>query len=361
MTESSTIGHLVDHTEPRERINHLLASFLDQAGTQFREQEPITEVFLKVQDFVLSKGKRLRPLFCYWGWRGAEDQRTDAVEQAVIRAAASLEIFHAFALIHDDIMDSSDTRRGRPTLHRELADLHLRTQWPGVPEHAGLALAILAGDLCLVWSDALVDSCVIPIDRWRRARDLLHQTRTELVLGQYLDLLGHGGGVREALRVIQLKSGRYTVERPLHLGAVLAGASPAVLRAYSDFALPLGEAFQLRDDILGVFGDPATTGKSTTGDLREGKPTVLIALARQQASPTQAEELEMLYGNPGLDADGAATLREIITDCGARAMVETMITQRTDRALTALHTAPITADARVQLRAMAHAATTRTQ
>jgi geranylgeranyl diphosphate synthase, type I len=359
VTTSSTMGRQLDHTGLPERINRSLATFLDHAQTEFGEPGPINEVFRMVREFVLGPGKRLRSLFCYWGWRGAAEQHPGVSEQTVLDVAASLELFHAFALIHDDIMDASDTRRGHPSLHRSLGELHQTSRWPGAPDRVGPALAILAGDLCLVWSDQLVDSGGCAADRWPKVRSLLHRMRTELVIGQYLDLLGQDSSVADALRIIRLKSGKYSVERPLHLGALLAGAGHEVLRAYTAFALPLGEAFQLRDDLLGVFGDPAVTGKSVMDDLREGKPTVLMALTRQQATPAQATQLGALYGNPRLDADGAATLRKIITASGARDEVESMITRRTSRALTALDSAPITIDAHTHLSALAHAATTR--
>lgn len=349
----------MDHTAVSDRINYSLAVFLDHAHTEFGESLLVAEVFGRVKEFILGPGKRLRPLFCYWGWRGVVERPTSAAEQAAITTAASLEIFHAFALIHDDIMDASDTRRGRPSLHRSLGELHLRSHWPGSPEHVGTSLAILAGDLCLVWSDELLDSAAGASEHWPKMRSLLHRMRTELVLGQYLDLVSHNTDATDALRIIRLKAGKYSIERPLHLGALLAGADHAVLRAYSEFAIPLGEAFQLRDDLLGVFGNPAATGKPVLDDMREGKPTVLMALTRKRATPTQQAYVNRLYGNPCLDAEGAAALRELITASGARAEVESMITQRTARALAVLDTAPITVEAHTHLSALTLAATTR--
>jgi geranylgeranyl diphosphate synthase type I len=345
--------------QPRERVNHALTAFLDHIRESFTTPAELVEILDAVRAFVLDGGKRLRPQFCYWGWHGAGGLEQDV--DTVIHAAASLEIFHAFALIHDDIMDMSRTRRGRPSLHTALATLHRRRGWRGCPEHIGVSLAILAGDMCLTWSDALIDAGGIPPERWRRAREVLHQMRTEILTGQYLDLLGQAttASLPQALRIIRLKTAQYTVERPLHLGAILAGAEPAVLRRYSEFGIPLGEAFQLRDDLLGAFGDSAITGKSAVDDFREGKPTVLVALAREHASPAQRARLTELYGNPDLDAHDAATVREILTTTGARSRVETMIGQRADRALAALHAAAITGQAQRALRALAHAATIR--
>lgn len=359
-TPTPDLDPLLAEGDPRERVDHALAAFLDHVVEIYRDPPVLADILDAVRAFILDGGKRLRPLFCYWGWRGAGGVGPDT--DAVIRAAASLEIFHAFALIHDDIMDASPTRRGRPTLHTALAALHRRHGWRGEPTQIGAALAILAGDMCLTWSDVLIDAAGIPSERWRRARGVLHQMRIEILTGQYLDLLGQaqGDAVAGALRIIKLKTAQYTIERPLHLGAILADAEPAALESYSDFGIPLGEAFQLRDDLLGVFGDPTLTGKSAMDDLREGKPTVLVALARDHATPAQRGRLDDLYGNPGLDEAGAAILREILTATGAATTVETMITERTGRALAALHAAAITDQARAALRALAHAATTRT-
>ncbi|MTD59427.1 polyprenyl synthetase family protein [Amycolatopsis sp. RM579] len=316
--------------------------FLDSKASVFTDPPALARVFRGIRDFVLSGGKRLRPLFCYQGWRGAGG--TDD-EEGVVVAAASLELFHAFALIHDDIMDGATMRRGRPSLHRVL----------------GQPLGILSGDLCLTWSQEMLDTCRLPVQRIREAQSVRHQMHTELMTGQALDLLEEtaNGSLSEALTIVRYKTGKYTVERPLQIGAVLAGGKPAVLRAYTDFGIPLGEAFQLRDDLLGAFGDPTVTGKSIMDDLREGKSTVLIAVARREATSEQADRIRALYGKPDLDEREAETLREVITDTGAPAVVEQMIAQRTERALTALDGAPIADDVRVQLGALAGAATAR--
>ncbi|GGV55629.1 polyprenyl synthetase family protein [Streptomyces spectabilis] len=348
---ASNTQTLPPYTEPRQRIDDVLAAFLGRMASHFAEPPALARVFELLRGFVLHGGKRIRPLLCYWGWRGAGG---NTGEHAVITAAASLEVFHAYALIHDDIMDASDTRRRHPTLHRSLAELHRRSRWREAPGHAGVALAMLAGDLCLMWSDALIDSGGVPADRLRQAREVLHRMRLEILTGQYLDLLGQAAGasLADALDIIQYKTGKYTVELPLRLAAVLAGAPPALLPAYSGFGIPLGEAFQLRDDILAVFRDPAITGKSDMEDLREGEPTVLAALARRRAIPAQTTRFNALYDDADLDEDGATELRDIMTATGALAVVEDMISQRTASALHALHAAPITAEARAHLAAM---------
>jgi geranylgeranyl diphosphate synthase type I len=339
-----------------ESVDRALRDFLDgQLASDAAGEWPA--VLLVTAQFVLGGGKRLRPQFCYWGWRGAGG----ADGQAVIAAAASLEMLHAFALIHDDIMDASDTRRGRPTVHRSLEGLHEHNGWTGAADRFGTNVAILCGDLCAFWSDAMLHGCGLPAARLAAARPLLNRMRTELCAGQYFDLgeQASGGTIEGALRVIRYKAARYTVERPLQLGGVLAGADPTLLRAYSEYGIPIGEAFQLRDDVLGVFGDPALTGKSILDDLRDGKATVLIALTRRGATPAQLALIDRLHGSADLDADGAAALRRTIVDTGALDGVEDMIEQRTTAALRALDRAALADEARVALRDLAILATRR--
>ncbi len=311
----------------------------------------------KVTD-LLAGGKRLRPAFCYWGWRGAGAPDN----AAIVTAATSLELLQACALIHDDVMDGSDTRRGRPAAHRRFAALHRLGGWRGSAERFGTGAAILLGDLCLSWTDELLYTSGLPEHSVARGKPVLDRMRTELMAGQYLDLLEQaigGGSVERALRVIRFKSAKYTIERPLHLGAALAGAAPELMSAYSAVGLPLGEAFQLRDDVLGVFGDPSETGKPAGDDLREGKRTVLVATAIERATSQQAAAIARHLGDDALDADGVALLRGIIEETGARDHVESLIARGTDSALAALDTAAIAEPAQRVLRALSYAATSR--
>ena len=293
------------------------------------------DVFTEALTDLMSGGKRLRPAFCYWGWRAAGGADTENA----VKAATALELLQACALVHDDVMDGSDTRRGLPAAHRRFAALHRGNQWLGSPEDFGLGAAILLGDLCLSWADELLMSSGLPVDRLMAAKPLYDEMRTELMAGQYLDLLEQargGGSIERAERVIRFKSAKYTIERPLHLGVLLAGGSPELLTTFTDYGLPLGEAFQLRDDVLGVFGDPSETGKPAGDDLREGKRTVLIAKALETASPSQASKIRRHLGDPHLDADGVALLREILTETGALDAVEARITELTANAQAAI-------------------------
>jgi geranylgeranyl diphosphate synthase type I len=279
-----------------------------------------------------------------------------------VQAAASLELLQACALVHDDVIDRSATRRGQPSVHQQFAALHRQQSWAGDAESFGAATAILLGDLFLVWSDAMFAASGIPSDALVRARPVGDTMRVELMAGQYLDVVEQargGGSVNRALRVARFKAAKYTVERPLHLGAAIGGGGGAAVSALSAYGLPLGEAFQLRDDLLGVFGDPAVTGKPAGDDLREGKRTVLIALAVEATAPAGREPFERLLGDPQLDDAGVATLREAVTASGAAAEVETMIEQRVSAALGALASAGFEPDARDALVALASAATRR--
>ena len=272
----------LDREDLRQRVQKCLNAFV--AGQQHlldavsAELTPLTDALTDL----LNGGKRLRPGFCYWGFRGAGGTDSDEV----LTAAAALELFQACAIVHDDVMDGSDTRRGQPAVHRRFAALHRTEGWTGDPEGFGAGAAILLGDLALSWSDQMLSTCGLPADALARGHRVFDEMRTELMGGQYLDLLEQargGGSVQRALRVARYKSAKYTIEKPLHLGAVLAGAGQDVLDGYSGYGLPLGEAFQLRDDVLGVFGDPAETGKPAGDDLREGNRTVLVALALESA------------------------------------------------------------------------------
>lgn len=326
------------------------------------EQKPILEAIgpdtLPLWDSaktLLNGGKRLRPLFCYWGWSAAfgdADQR-----DAVITAASSLEFLQACALIHDDVMDGSDTRRGLPAAHRQFASMHRGSQWLGIPDRFGEGAAILLGDLCLSWADQLLLTSGLPTENLDAAKAVYDEMRTELMAGQYLDLLEQargGGSVERALRVVRYKSAKYTIERPLHIGAALALAPQEVFDAYTGYGLPLGEAFQLRDDILGVFGDPEVTGKPAGDDLREGKRTVLIAMATQRANPHQLKSIYELLGDEHLSISGIEILREIIRDTGSLDYTENLISELLEKSLTALNTAPLDSDAVTALTDLAH-------
>ena len=359
MTSTSASGQSpLDVEDLRARVQKTVDDFL-------AAQEPLLESIsgdlAPLSDALrdlLSGGKRLRPAFAYWGWRatGGAD-----CHEAIV-AASSLEFLQACALIHDDVMDGSDTRRGKPAAHRRFATLHRGSSWLGSPDNFGVGAAILLGDLCLSWADEMLLTCGLDSVALARGKAVYDVMRTELMAGQYLDLLEQavgGGSVDRALTVVRYKSAKYTIERPLHLGAALAGGGPDSMSALSDYGLPLGEAFQLRDDVLGVFGDPSQTGKPAGDDLREGKRTVLVAVALERSSQTQAAVVRRHLGDPGLTPEGVAELREVITDTGAIDRVESMIAELTERAFAALASPLLDPVAVPVLEGLAIAATSR--
>jgi geranylgeranyl diphosphate synthase type I len=356
----------LDAADLRARVQAIVEDVLAQESIVLARAGEDLAPLVSALTGLMTGGKRLRPAFCYWGWRGAltdsSNEPSRELDDAAMRAAASLEFLQACALIHDDVMDGSDTRRGLPAAHHHFAILHRGSGWLGSPENFGVGAAILLGDLCLSWADQVLMSSGMPVEPLMRAKAIYDEMRTELMAGQYLDLLEQargGGSVHRALQVVRYKSAKYTIERPLHLGAAMAGAPQEVLDAYTAYGLPLGEAFQLRDDVLGVFGDPAQTGKPAGDDLREGKRTVLIAMAYDAATDSQAATLRAHLGDPILDADGISALREIIEETGALAITERMIEEKLADALAAAQSPLIAAQAQDILTGLAFAATRR--
>lgn len=290
----------------------------------------------------VSGGKRLRPAFAYWGWRGAGGSTGKAKQ--ILSAAAAIELVHASALVHDDVMDDSATRRGRPASHRAFSQLVTADGTPAVAQRFGRAAAILLGDMLLSWSDELLGHSGFKPKAVVRGRVYFDQLRTEVVAGQYLDVLAQTRrqtGAAESLRIVRYKSAKYTVERPLQFGAALAKAEAPLLAALSSYGVPLGEAFQLRDDILGVFGQTELTGKPSGDDIREGKRTLLLARAYAKATPAQRSLLDRVVADPRVDAAGIADVQQVINDTGALSSVETVITELTAAALAALSRIPL--------------------
>ena len=356
------------------RLVDLVQARLDEF---FTERTPLVtsiapelETFLEYSADLLRGGKRFRALFCYWGWqavgagRGAFDplvaDETPVDLPSVVTAAAALELFHAAALVHDDIMDNSDTRRGAPAAHKRFEQLHRSGRYLGDAEHYGESAALLLGDLILGWSDEMLDEGLNTLasrESASAARLEFNRMRTQVTLGQYLDILEEKSWqihpetelLPRAHRVIVYKSAKYSVEAPLAIGARLGGGSAAQVDALRTFGLPLGVAYQLRDDLLGVFGDPAVTGKPAGDDLREGKRTVLIALARTKLPTNVRNLLDELLGDPDLTQQQIQLLQNAIQESGAIDHVERIIDHNVALARAALVDAPLTSGARDQL------------
>ncbi len=308
----------------------------------------------EIARLVLAGGKRLRPAFCFWGFVGAGGDPTD---ELVIDAGAALELLHAFALFHDDVMDGSLTRRGEPTTNAKFEARHGVEKLAGESRRFGDGVAILVGDLAYVYSDQLMRNAS------PQAWTIWNELRIELNFGQYLDMLGSAMNERrreKAERICRYKSGKYTIERPLHLGALLAAPTrDDLIPVLSTYGLPLGDAFQMRDDVLGAFGDTAITGKPVGDDLREGKPTPLMAIATARANAAQLKELQ-LVGNQDLSPEQIARVQEVIRETGALDELETVITRLTDEAIAAVGHMPFIQSVRDELITLAEYVSWRT-
>jgi geranylgeranyl diphosphate synthase type I len=328
--------------DPAARVEARLAELVSEERARWTAVDPDTaDVFESLAALLLAPAKRIRPAFCFWGFVGAGGDRDDA---SVVDAGAAFELLHAFALLHDDVMDGSDVRRGQRTCHLVYADRHDAGRWSGESRRFGDGVAILAGDLAFVYADALLRHA--PPEAWM----VWNELRVELNIGQYLDILGTARrerGQAAAGRIARYKSAKYSVERPLHVGALLAAPTRAdeLIPALSAYGLPLGDAFQLRDDMLGAFGDHRLTGKPVGDDLREGKPTTLLAVTTTRASAAQREALASV-GDPELSPADVAAIQDVMTATGAVEDLENRIASLLGEALAALPAAPITGEAR---------------
>lgn len=351
-----------------ERLNE----FCDSQKTAFAQISPDLAPLVDYSKSLLTGGKRFRALFAYWAWVGAipsseiplTDQQISASGRAMVGITAALEMFHAAALVHDDLLDQSDTRRNAPAVHKRFEELHKQHGWSGSPERFGVAGSVLVGDLMLGWSsemfgDSLLDAPSSLIENACRAE--FSKMRIEVMAGQYLDVVEENAAltrpvseaVARANRVMLYKTAKYSLEAPLLIGASFAGASPSLLRGFSAFGIPLGLAFQLRDDVLGVFGDPAVTGKPAGDDLREGKRTVLIGLAKEAVSPSLQKLIDELLTSKSLETEQIEFLQKIIIESGALAKTERMIDELGQESLASLELLDIDPSAKSELLSLA--------
>lgn len=324
----------------RGKVDALLADFLGEREQLLATVDPqLVPIVGAVARLVLAGGKRIRPAFVYWGYRASGAAHTERLW----RASAAVELLQTFALIHDDVMDRSARRRGQPATHVVLEHHHRAAGLRGDAAWFGIGGAILAGDLAFVWADELFDATPVPAADRERARSVFTDLRTELMAGQYLDLVltaNPAADLAQARRVALLKAGRYTVTRPLQLGAALAGSDPALDEALVAYGDAVGVAFQLRDDILGLFGNPISTGKSVLDDLRQGKRTVVMLQALELASPPQRAILDAALGRADVDDRAAEDVRAVVAACGALRAVEEQVSDLFDRAVAALDAVP---------------------
>ncbi|WP_110589350.1 polyprenyl synthetase family protein [Microbacterium suaedae] len=343
---------------------------LDEVFAGAPHGDPAALLLLEHAEQALAGGKRLRAQFAFWGWRAAT--RTPGAPPAhVLDLGASLEVFQAAALVHDDIVDNSDTRRGRPASWRALETAHDERGWSGSGEAFGRSGAILLGDLLLGWSDDLLERALAALDDARHAdaaRAVYARMRRDVILGQFLDIaeesawptLPDEAHADRALRIAVLKSARYSVQQPLLIGAELGGAEAHTRKSLTDIGPPLGLAFQLRDDVLGVFGDPVVTGKPSGDDLREGKRTLLVAYAREGMDGSERKRFDSRLGADDLSDGEIAHLQDIVRASGALARVEELISRQRGVAERALERADLDETTSAELGALLEAATART-
>jgi geranylgeranyl diphosphate synthase, type I len=373
----SEVGDLILQPEAplsaafREAVGAVVGRFVEGQAPVLEAMGPELGPVRRIAAGLLQGGKRLRPAFCVWGYVAAAGlpgpSGSGADLAPLLRAAASLDLLHVSALVHDDVMDSSDLRRGQPAAHRQFESQHAAAGWLGDAAAFGRAGAILLGDLLLMWSAELLQGSGMDAPALARATPVADAMRTEVTCGQYLDIIAQaqplGADVQlaldEAERVVEYKSARYTVQRPCQLGAALGGGDERLRASLAAYGSPAGRAFQFRDDVLGVFGDSGVTGKPAGDDLREGKRTVLVAHAYAGAGAAGRDLLERRLGDPELDAAGVADLQAVIVESGALAAVESMIEDGYARALAALEGAEMDDDGRRGLAALAEAAVRR--
>lgn len=364
-----------------ELIQARLDQFFSNSTAVLSEIAPELVDIARAAREATAGGKRFRARFCFWGWRAVADlpdpmdplshgaQQADL--SAVISIASAIEVLHAAALVHDDVIDRSERRRGAPSVHVRFAEMHRTRGWVREAHRFGTASAILLGDLLLSYADDLLADGIARLQHRDRAATLrteFSRMRAEVTLGQYLDVLeehawiasNDADATQRARRIVVYKSAKYSVQAPLVLGALAAGADPAHVAALREVGLPLGEAFQLRDDLLGVYGDPEVTGKPAGDDLREGKRTVLVALARQALPAAGRSLVDELLGDPELSEHQVDVLRQTFADCGAVDQVERAIEYNVRSAREALARADIAPAARHELTALADAVASRT-
>lgn len=360
MTETKALLDLV-----QKQLNDFCAA----RKTAFEAISPELHHLVDYTESLLTGGKRFRALFCYWAWVGALDGKQTDLQisrsaTGIAGIAAALEMFHAAALVHDDLLDQSDTRRGAPAAHVAFANIHRKSDWVGSPERFGTAGSVLTGDLMLGWSSeifggAMAYAATPEIEK--SCREAFSLMRDEVMAGQYLDILEENSASRKpaseafgrANKVMLYKTAKYSIESPLHIGATFAGASASFLQGLSNFGIPLGLAFQMRDDVLGVFGDSALTGKPTGDDLREGKRTALIALTRETLSSTVVKIFDELLESGELSEDQIKFLQQTIIGSGALEKIERMIVDLGDQSLAALESLELEPTAKAALRQLA--------
>lgn len=337
----------------KQKFDPLLVAYLDEQIADAQSRDKFTASGLEYcKKMIMAGGKRLRPALAMWGYQGAGGDDTEAMMQA----ALSVELLHAFLLVHDDIMDRDATRHGVDTIHERYRKQLRYLLGEAEAVHAGQSIALVFGDILNAFGNHALFTTNFDKERIFAALTYLQQVIHHTIIGQLQDVMAEYRGVatrEETLRMYEYKTARYTIESPLVLGAILAGANEAVRAQIHDFAIPLGIAFQIRDDILGVFGDAKTLGKPVGSDIREGKITLLVVTAREKAPACDVKILNELLGKKDLSQDDIAQFRAIITDCGARGHAEQYAEQLISDAHKSLDTVEFTPEIKKILTSLA--------
>ncbi|MGW5777965.1 polyprenyl synthetase family protein [Streptomyces sp. NPDC003863] len=348
---------MAEHWEPtafKARVDEVLRRCAAEEADELTAVDPALGPVAGQLESAVADGKRLRAAFCYWGWRAVGQPDSDAL----VRAAASMELVHAAAVVHDDLIDDSPLRHGRPTAHMALRGAVAHHPRPAA---GARSLAMLVGDLLMSLAGQLFVTSGLPAAYLGRARPLWAALARDLVAGESLEILRTGAApdTTASLKVIRYKTAKYTVEQPLLIGGALAGAGRRLREGYTAYGVPLGEAFQLRDDLLGLFGDPEATGKADADDVRGHRPTALLAETWRLAGDGERARLRELLGRPAPDGDAPEAVRELMRRLKAPERVEAMIAERVDEALRALGELNLTAAPAAALTALAHSAAVR--
>jgi geranylgeranyl diphosphate synthase type I len=286
---------------------------IDEASKVHPEAVVLSE---GVRRFIRNGGKRVRPAFAYSAYVASGGRSLEAI----LYASAALEVLHAWALIHDDIIDNANLRHGKPSVHKVFEDFHRKRALSGSAGKFGTDAAILVGDLALTFADELLNTAPFPAERIRRAKEYYDLMKKQVIFGEYLDVvapLKKQVTERDLLTILEYKTAKYTVERPMHIGAVLAGAEEDTLRIFSSYAVPLGQAFQIQDDIMGTFSNEAKIGKPVDSDIKEGKRTLLVLKAYEFSKGAEKRLLDAVLGNQSAGEAEIEAARQIMRSSGA--------------------------------------------
>ena len=334
-------------------VEEELAKFLEEKARSAADERR-RRVVEEISRFTLGGGKRLRPLLMILGYAGSKG----VVDNRIVRASISIELVHSYLLMHDDVMDRDEFRRGRPTVWRAFRDLHAEAYGLEEATHYGYSMAIIAGDLAAAYAVQALLRSEFEYDVVLKAVELMQDVIEKTGHGQILDMTLEKeplSAVKEedVLEVHRLKTALYTIDGPLRMGGILARADEDLLKAYTRYAIPVGIAFQLQDDILGVFGDEAIVGKPVDSDIKEGKRTLLVVKAWERATPEQRRVMERVLGNRLASKEEVEMVREIMRSTGALDYVRELALRLAREGSSALDEADVSSDVREVLKDLA--------